>query len=318
MSERTLKWLVGALAIVVVAWAAVTFLGGRTGAPAGSAKMTAFFKGLTPKEVVAVHIQGPKDTVDLTQDKGVWKVDGAPTDSGAVARFWTDVKNATVQDLVATNPANHYRLGVAADSTWKVTFVVSSGSRTIYIGHTGPTYTTVYARLPKDNDVYTLAGGLRPAVVRTVDDWRNKKIVALDTSAVVHVMVKHGHNSFHLMHNDSIWELAKGGRASPSAVRNILSELSNFDALGFYHKSDSLPSEAGTLVALNGVGDTLTVLTVGSGEADRWVRVRGDTAVYKVAGYRVDRMMPELSTLREKKARKAGKSVAKKAGAKKK
>lgn len=317
MSEKTLKWLVGALAIVVVAWAAITFLGGRTSAPAGSSQLTAFFQGLTPKEVVSVHIQGPKDTVELMQKDGGWKVNGAPTDSAAVARFWTDVKNVTVQDLVATNPKNHARLGVAADSTWKVTFDVSSGSRTLYVGKTGPTYTTVYVRLPDQNNVYTLDGGLRPAIVRTVDEWRDKKIVSLDSSAVVHIEVKKGKDSYHLVRKDSVWTLARGGRADTSTVRNILSELSDLEADGFYHPSDSLAAQAGTLVALNGVGDTLTALKVGAGEGDRWVRARGDTTVYKVAGYRVDRMMPKRATLEAKKPA-ARKPATKKAAATKK
>jgi len=315
VSERTLKWLIGALGAVVVAWAAVTFLGGRTSAPAGSSKITAFFQGLTPKEVASVHIRGPKDTVDLTQKNGVWRVNGASVDSAAFARLWTDVKDAKVQDLVSTNPKNHARLGVAADSTWKLTFDLSSGPRTLYVGKTGPTYTTTYVRLPDQNDVYTLSGGLRPAVVRTADEWRDKRIVSVDTSAVVHIEVKNGKDFYHLIRKDSTWILKKGGRPDTAMVRNILSELSDLSANGFYHPGDSLPAEGGKIVALNGMGDTLTAITVGAGEGDRWARARGDSSIYRVAGYRVDRMMPKRTVLEVKKPAPKG-SAAKKPVAK--
>ncbi len=304
MSERTLKWLVGALAVVVVAWVAVTFLGGRSGPPAGSAEVTAFFQGLTPTAVSSIHIVGPKDTVSIAQQGGAWKVNGAAIDSADLADLWTDLKDAHVRDLVATNPKNHATLGVAADSTWKLTVDVSGGSRTLYVGNPGPTYTTVYVRLPHENDVYTVAGGLRGAVVRSVDGWRDKRIVALDSAAVARIDVKHGRNSFDLVRRHGGWSLGRGREADTATVRNILSELSDLSAFGFYHSKDSLNAEGGRLVALSGTGDTLADLTVGSGQGDRWIRSRGDSSLYRVAGYRVDRMMPKLSTLVAKPSKK--------------
>ncbi len=299
MSERTLKRLLGVLAVVVVVWAGVTFLSGRAGKPAGSAAVTAFFDGLTPGAVSAVHIEGPVDTVDLQQKSGVWTIHGQATDSAAVARLWSDVKSATVRDLVASNPENYARLGVAADSTWKVTFDVSGGSRTIYVGGAGPTYTTAYVRLPDEDAVYTLDGGLRSAVVRDADDWRNKKVVSIDSSSVVHLAVDRGGHRYQLVRKDSTWTFQGGGVADTAVVRNMLSELTDLRASGFYHQGDSLAARAGSLVALNGVGDTLTALTAGGGEGNRWLRARGDSTTYEVAGYRVDRVMPTLATVKK-------------------
>jgi hypothetical protein len=45
-------------------------------------------------------------------------------------------------------------------------------------------------------------------------------------------------------------------------------------------------------------GDTLLLLNIGSGEGDRWMRVEGDSVVYRIPSWRVSRVLPELSTLR--------------------
>ncbi len=299
MSERTLKRLLGALVVVVLVWAGVTVWSGRAHHPKGSVAVTAFFDGLTPQNVTAVRIAGPLDTVKLTQSDGAWRVNGLPTDSATVALFWDHMKHVAVRDLVASNPQNYPQLGVAADSTWKMTFDLAGGSRTLYVGGQGPTYTLTYVRLPDQDAVYTLDGGLRSAVVRTVDDWRKKTVVELDSASVVNLAVDRGGQRYSLVRKDSTWTLKGGAPADTSVVRNMLSELTDLRATGFYHAGDSLAAPGGSLVALNGMGDTLAAVTVGAGEGNRWMRTRGDSTLYKVAGYRVDRIMPKLETVKK-------------------
>ncbi len=299
MSDRTLKRLLGALAVVVLVWVGVSFFSGRKGKPAGSGAVTAFFDGLNPTAVQAVHIVGPKDTIVLRQQSGAWTVNGASTDSARLARFWSELKSVDVRDLVASNPDNYGRLGVAADSTWKLTFDLGGGSRTLYVGGAGPTYTTAYVRLPDADGVYTLDGGLRLSVVSTADDWRNKKVVAVDSAAVDHLDVDRDGHRYQLVRRDSTWTLEGGGAVDTAVVRNMLSELSDLRATGFYQPGDSLAAPGGSVVALNGMGDTLAALTVGAGEGNRWMRSRGDSTLYKVAAYRVDRVMPTPATLKK-------------------
>jgi len=299
MTDRTLKRLLGLLAVAVLVWLGVSFFSGRRGKPAGSGAVTAFFDGLNPTDVQAVHIVGPKDTIVLRQQSGAWTVNGAPTDSARLARLWSELKSADVRDLVASNPDNYARLGVAADSTWKLTFDLGGGSRTLYVGGAGPTYTTAYVRLPDADGVYTLDGGLRLSVVSTLDDWRNKKVVAVDSAAVDQVDVDRDGHRYQLVRRDSTWSLKGGGAVDTAVVRNVLSELSDLRATGFYHPGDSLAARGGSVVALNGMGDTLAALTVGAGEGNRWMRSRGDSTLYKVAAYRVDRVMPTPSTLKK-------------------
>jgi len=301
MSDRTLKRLLGALVVVVLVWLGVSFISGRKSKPAGSEAVTAFFDSITPTAVQAVHIVGPKDTVGLLlqQQSGVWKVNGASVDSARLANFWNEVESAKVRDLIASNPDNYGRLGVAADSTWKLTLDVGGGSRTLYIGGVGPSYTTAYVRLPDADGVYSLDGGLRVSVESSLDDWRNKKVVALDSSSVAHVDVDRDGHRYQLVRADSTWALAGGGAVDTAVVRNMLSELTDLRATGFYHPGDSLAARGGSVVALNGVGDTLAALIVGAGEGNRWMRSRGDSTLYKVADYRVDRVMPTLATIKK-------------------
>ena len=47
------------------------------------------------------------------------------------------------------------------------------------------------------------------------------------------------------------------------------------------------------MTALDGAGDTLTVLTLGEGDGDRWVTARGDTTVYRLPSFRTARLVPQ-------------------------
>jgi hypothetical protein len=56
---------------------------------------------------------------------------------------------------------------------------------------------------------------------------------------------------------------------------------------------------AGSVRATDGSGTTLLYLEVGSGEGDRWVRVEGDSVVYRIPSWRAGQLLPDPEDLRE-------------------
>jgi hypothetical protein len=82
-------------------------------------------------------------------------------------------------------------------------------------------------------------------------------------------------------------------------VQSLLSELARLDATGFYLETDTLAPRAARIRALSAAGDTLAVLEVGSGDEDRWIRALGDSIVYRLASWRVGRLLPDIEDLRE-------------------
>lgn len=302
MSEKGLKALIGIVAVLCTMWAAVTFLprgGGTPGAPPEA--LSGFFQGVTPEAVSTLRFQGPggQDPLVLTRRDGAWTVNGFRADSGTVAAFWGAIEGVEVGDLVGSNPGNHPRLGVSPDSAWTLEVEMPGGSRALLIGKSGTRYGTTYVRLPAQDEVYLLDGGLRPTVTRALADWRNKRVAQVDTSRVQRIQLEHDGTQLTLARADSVWTLEDGAAANGATVRNLLAEMARLDATGFYAPGDSLSELAGTLQAMDATGDTLLLLTMGSGDGDRWVRVDGDSIVYKIASWRAGRILPEEGGLRE-------------------
>jgi Domain of unknown function (DUF4340) len=300
MSERTLKQLVGALVVVVVLWGVTALLsGGSGGAREAAGGLASFFEEMRPETVTSVNFSGPAGEIALTRDGDRWLVNGMRTDSGTVSRFWAAVASFSIGDLAAANPANHDRMGVSKDSAWTFTVEMGSGSRTLLIGGQGPRFATSYVRLPDADEVYVLEGDLRVHVRRQLNEWRDKHMVRVDTSAVSRVEVLRDGDRYALVRGDSIWTVEGGGEADAASVRNLLSELADLQASGFLADGDSLAvlPEGGSIQAFDSGGAVLAEIRLGSGEGDRWARTAGDDVLYKLPSWRIDRVAPEPEKL---------------------
>lgn len=297
MSERALKTLLVVCAGLFLVWLAVSFVPrGNGGAVEPSDALASFFDGVTPEAVSTVRFRGPGDAspVELERLGGEWRVNGFRADSANVARFWEAMAAAKVGELVGSNPANHSRLGVGADSAWTFDLDLEGGPRSLLVGKGGPRYGTTYARLPDEDEVHLLEGNLRSHLTRSLDDWRNKRVATVDTSAVWRVEVDGDGSAFAVERADSLWKMDGGGEADGAKVKGILGELARLDASGFVEPSDSLATVGGTLRALDQAGDTLVFLEMGTGDGDRWARVAGDPILYRVASWRAGRLLPKL------------------------
>jgi hypothetical protein len=294
MSASTLKKLVLALVVVVALWGGATLLSGNGGGAAPSGAIAGVLSGLDVDAVGAVRMTRAGDTVRLAREGGAWRVNGYDADSAAVAGFLATLADTRVGDLVAANPANHARMGVSEDSAWTVVLDVDGGPRTLLVGGRGPRYGTAYVRLPGEDQVYLAEGDLRARMDRSLPEWRRKRILAIDTAAVARVEVERGEAPYALVRADSAWTLEGGDAADSSTVDAVLAALATVRADGFAAAGDSLamlPQEV-SLRALSAAGDTLAALTFGEGSGTRWARARGDTVLYTMSGWQVDRLAP--------------------------
>ncbi len=301
MSERALKLLAVAVLGLGLIWLAVSFLPGGGGGPAGpSEALAAFFDGVTPESVSSLRIRSPEgsEEVGLSRESGEWKVNGFRADSGTVARFWEAIESAGVGDLVASNPANHARMGVSPDSAWRMDLELAEGTRSILVGSPGARYGTAFVRLPGEDQVYLLTGNLRSQATRTLDDWRNKRVASVDTTAVWQIEVERDEGGFALERADSLWVLEDGTNANSSSVRGMLGEMARLEATGFHEAGDSLTALEATVRALGQGGEVYLTLEIGSGEGDRWARAAGDSITYLLPSWRVSRILPNLEAVR--------------------
>ena len=303
MSERTLKRLVGIFGAAALIWLVVFLVSNREGSADTevTGPIADFFAGASDSSITAIRFTRTGETIELSRVGRSWEVNGFRTDSGAVARFFQTLAESRVGGLAASNPSNHARMGVAADSAPTMELEAAGTVRRIFIGQDGPRAATVYARVPGEDAVYLLESGLRSYVHRQLDDWRNRRMLALDTSLVRRIAVERDGDSFTLVRTDSAWTFEGGGAADARQVQAILNELrGGLVASRFFAPTDSIGQlpQGGRTVVYGASGEQLAEVTVGSGSGDRWGMVAGDSVRYRIPPFRVDAIVPTLESVR--------------------
>ena len=301
MSERALKQLVGALAVVIAVWGVATVVQGGSGSGSieASGEIASYFDGLGSESVTEVRVERSGEAVVLRREEGRWTANGHAGDAAAIAGLLESLTVAEVGDLTATNPDNHARMGVTADSAYVMTVSTAAGERTLLVGKSGRRFGTAYVRLPDDDDVYLLEGDVRAQLGRDVDFWRDRTIVAIDTASVASVVVDHEGASYTLERGDTAWTFGGGGAVTASAVTGVLSELTAMMASGFLTETDSVAGapQAAAVRALDADGALLAEVRFGAGEVDRWARAAGNDVLYRVSNFRVMRAAPERTAV---------------------
>lgn len=290
MSEKTLRISLYSLLAITVLYLAVTMLGGggngsRTADPA----LDEAFAELARVSHTHFEIAGPRETILLDKGDDGWTVNGFEADSGAVARFLRAVEEVETASVAATNPGNHGRLGITADSAWSLG---TGGGPLVLLGKTGNRFRTAYARLPGADVVSLIEGDLRSAAARPLLDWRNKVILQTDTAAVASIRVTRDGGTVAYERQDSSWT-ADGAEADAVTVRNILQELANLRASGFAPEGTEMPAEPErSVLAADADGSELASLTLADGDGNVLVLSARSPYIFEVPTFRADRIAP--------------------------
>ena len=290
MSEKTLRMSLYCLVAVTVLYLGVTMLrGSGDGTQLTDPGLEEAFTELGRVSHTHFEIVGPRDTVLLDKGNGAWTVNGFEADSGAVARFLRAVEDVEIASVAATNPTNHVRLGVTADSAWSL----GTGSGpAVFLGKTGNRFRTAYARLPDADLVSLIEGDLRSAAARPLLDWRNKMILQTDTATVASIRVIRDGRTVLYQRQDSRWT-ADGADADAVTVRNILQELANLRASGFAPEGTEMPADPErSVLAVDADGNELASVSLADGDGNVRVLSAGSPYLFEVPTFRADRLAP--------------------------
>lgn len=315
MSERTLKRLMTVLGVLVVAWLVVKVVGvGRGFGPGeGGGEMATFLQGVDPGAITTVEFTGGTDaTVRLERSGagGAWMVDGHPADSAQAASLVAALDSVGTGAPVSVNPDNHARMEVDSASARLMVLERDGGADTLLLGKAGPSYGTVYARLPGHDEVHLLQADLRAHAHRSAADWRSKRIAAVDTTAVGAVEVARDGSTFRLERADSVWT-ADGSPADPQAVRDLLSELAGLQAQSFPPADTTGAAERDpdrTVTVFGTDGSQLLVVRLWEPEEGGNTSLTGSAegpaasqpdARFTFASWRADRLTPEAGAVKK-------------------
>ena len=297
MSEKTLKSILAVLGVLVTLWLGSVLLSGRGGGGPAPGGLASLLEGLDETTVSQIRIVGPSQTVSLQRSSGIWMVNGNVADSAVVTRFWRAVMDAEVGGVVANNPRNHERMGLSTDSTWAVDFTLTDGGITsLLVGKGGPIFPSGYMRLPDQDAVVVVSGDLRPALTRSLTDWRDKTILRVDTAAVVRVVLETAEGTHVAERADTTWSV-DGEPANPNTMRVLLDELAHLLALGFVEDGEVFEENPTRVIALGAEADTLGIVTITGEAGTRHARTPGSADVFEIPSFRAERVAPAIEAL---------------------
>lgn len=293
---RRIALLLGAL---LVLWIGLRLVQGaardqRTSLPAVS---------LDQASVDAITISRPADTIRLVRTGTDWTVNGlaaAPTVAADVVRAVADTAGRS--ELVAESATTHQRLGV--DSAQARRLEIRRGSDvllTYLVGKRGSSWETAYVRRPDSDRVFQVRSRLVELVERSVDDWRDRRIVAVDPDSLTALEITRGRSTYRLEKGEAGWRFGGGAPVDSAAVASLLGQFRTLEAGGFASaaEADSARFDApDRRIRLTGPGGMVVTLAFDSIPAGFWVRRDTLPTVYRLDGWTADRLTPSDSTLR--------------------
>ncbi|NIN51104.1 MAG: DUF4340 domain-containing protein [Gemmatimonadales bacterium] len=304
MTPRQLKRLAVVLVAVLILWGMLEMLGGRS----DMIEEVGLLRPVTAAEVDTIELAGPDDTVRLVQSvPGTWSVNGYPASADGVSELFRAIAESVKASLVARSPSSHQRMGVDTASGKRLRIVRGDNTlANLVVGRQGRQFRTVYARRDGDDRVYLMEGALAPLLDRSLTDWRDKRIVAVEPDSITRVAVERGGSGYAIERAAEGWTFTDGGQTDSAAVSKLLGGFRDLVAQGAAFAApeqvDSTdfvrPDRRVTL--FGGQADTLAALVFDSTEAAYWVRHAAGGIIYRLYSWKVDDLAPADSSLRKK------------------
>jgi hypothetical protein len=241
VKSKHVGYVLIALIVIGVAGLVVRFVA------AGSDELV--LSGLLPisQDVVTkVTIASGEKQTELTKDGDVWRAENYPAFVPKLNQFWTAVSDIDGAQLVATNPANHARMGVDRENGngIKVSFFLGPAIQEEFtVGTWSPNVGMCYLRRAGKDDVYGIPC---PAPAQNIfdpdlDGWRNPIIVSIPRTEIESILFEYPNEQFLLTVRGGQWIVDSGAGvenpADRSQVEFVLAAVELFFASGFVEES---------------------------------------------------------------------------------
>ncbi len=300
MSRDRLKQIAIALAALILLWGTVELLRGGFDEVTGDFVIPAVAQA--DADSVVFERAGAADTIVLAKRGDEWTVNGHRAAASGVSDFFGLLETAPRGQLVAQSIETHGRLAID-DDTARVFRIFGNGEMLAHmlVGKRAPGFQDSYFRHPGEAPVYSVRTRIATYVDRKVDDWRDRSIAQIDTSVVSSAEIVVGSQSYLLRREGDAWQLPDGQVPDSAAMVNLLRGYASLSATGFRGPDDDpfdFDPPDRRAVLRNAAGNALLELVFDSTTSGFWVRKTGDSTVYQLTNFTVNRMTPSDSTLR--------------------
>ncbi len=226
MSGKHLRWVLILLGGLLGAW----LLAGTLDTDRGDRDSIDLSAAIAePLTLIRVLGSEPADSVRVEWASG-WLVNGFPADSELVAQAVAALDSAPRGVLVARNPSNHARLGLADEEGRRLVLgPPNTPDLVLLLGKTGDAGR--FVRVPGQDEVYVLPAEALEAADRAATGWRDRVVAEVDTAAIGSIVIRRGDAEVRLVRGAS-WTV-DGTPADSAALDRVLVGLSQVQASGF-------------------------------------------------------------------------------------
>jgi hypothetical protein len=299
MSPAFLRRAAVLLAALVVVWTGLALLRRGWGGEPDEFRLPV----LDSSAVTSVTIARPSDTIQVTRTDTGWVVNGFRAAQNVVSFLLADLADTAARgELVAEARASHARLGLDSASARRLTVRGSSGVLLdVLVGNRGRVYQSMYLRRDADDRVYQVTTRLIEVVERSLDDWRDKRIVLFPADSFGTVEVQRGRTRFAVERYGTGWRIG-ADQADSSAVDSWIRRLTDATASSFptQPEIDSAKFEPPerSVVIRGRAGQVLVSLSFDSTASGYLVRRKPDGTVFRLDTWTTSQIFVSDSTLR--------------------
>lgn len=230
MSAGQLKMIALGLAVLLLVWGGTELFSRGSDAPIGSLTLSP----PAPADVDEISVVKGADSVLLARPgPAAWSVNGHRAALASVTELFQALGDTVHPELVAQDASSFARLQVdSATGRWLRLRRGGKPVLEIIVGAHGSDFQSVYLRQPGDAHVYLWRGRLASLVDRSVDDWRDKRIAALQLDSIAALDVQRGKDRYTLRRTGKTWSV-NGAATDSTAVARYLERLKTITAAGF-------------------------------------------------------------------------------------
>ena len=244
--KRSFWILLAVLAILIIATVLVFQ---RPGETSSSGRLAVSLTQFDSAAIDRIEITSSSGDVTLIREGGRWMLQFPiryPADESAVRAAVGKAGRMDLKSLVSSNPDNQHIFQVDPAGTLVRLFDRGAERAVFRVGKVGRSFRDTYVRREGSNDVYLADGILTHIFVRKPDDWRDKRIFAVEQDEIRNVRFQYGDTTFILSFQDSVW-LVDESPANSATVTSFLSSVSTLRADTFIDTEIPLPEPVAIL-----------------------------------------------------------------------
>ena len=250
------------------------------------------------------------DSVRLSEDAGIWTVNGYPADSTLVRELAEGLDSARVGRLVARSASSHARLGVAEDSATRIEIGAAGDPGVVFLLGKGGADGR-FVRFPPSEEVFTVPAASVRLLRRSAEEWRDRLVAVVDTSVVSRIVVRRSDEP-----EPVLLERAPGDPAAPwnldgaatdtATVQTLLRETAPLAAIGFPSDSVVFAVDFDRPVAVlemfdsdgPGAAPALSLLFLTAPDAPEFLVRRADNPLaFRISAAQAERLLPTRAML---------------------